>query len=225
MMPTLTRKRSRLELDDDDDVQQPAASSPSLSDTLKRTKTQSALDDLNIIPAEEAWRIDNVSSILSSPTLAIASDGSLHAHSALSNYAVGSSIIVFCVQGNLQLHYDLLCSALPDLYTLSSSLQALVLCCDPPSHVPSTSTSSSLPMIQAVGPDYNHFVKLGLLHPLGGGKLPLDALVVVDTHGRRRLVLPFGWGAGRHANTPAGRTVQICLMNMLRDCVETLLRE
>ena len=80
-------------------------------------------------------------------------------------------------------------------------------------------------MIQAVGPNYNHFVKLGLLHPLGGGKFPLDALVVVDTKGRRRLVLPFGWGAGRHASTPAGRTVQDRLMKMLRKCVQELVKE
>lgn len=80
-------------------------------------------------------------------------------------------------------------------------------------------------MIQAVGPNYNHFVKLGLLHPLGGGKFPLDALVVVDTQGRRRLVLPFGWGAGRHASTPAGRVVQVGLMKMLKQCVQALAEE
>jgi len=78
-------------------------------------------------------------------------------------------------------------------------------------------------MIQAVAPSYNHFVKLGLLHPLGGGSYPLDALVVLDTKGRRRLVLPFGWGAGRHAgNIGGGKTVQKTLMDMLKKCVQQL---
>jgi hypothetical protein len=116
-------------------------------------------------------------------------------------------------------------SSLPDLYSVAPSVQALVLCRDPSSHTTTTTTSVLLPMIQAVGPNYNHFVKLGLLHPLGGGKLPLDALVVVDTKGRRRLVLPFGWGAGRHASTPAGRTVQDRLMKMLQKCVQDLVKE
>lgn len=102
----LNRKRSRLDLDDDEE-HQPAPTTPTFTDTLKRTKTQSELDDLDIATPEDAWRVD-VSSILSSPTLASAPDGSLHAHHNLSNYVVGSSIIVFCVQGNLQLHYDLL---------------------------------------------------------------------------------------------------------------------
>ena len=49
-----------------------------------------------------------------------------------------------------------------------------------------------------------------------------DALAVLDRHGRRRLVLPFGWGAGKHADTPAGRNVQTQLMGLLRHCVEVL---
>lgn len=40
---------------------------------------------------------------------------------------------------------------------------------------------------------------LGLLHPLGGGRAPLDAVVVVDEEGRARMVLPVGW-AGRGAD-------------------------
>jgi len=74
-------------------------------------------------------------------------------------------------------------------------------------------------------PSYNHFVRLGLLHPLGGGKYPLDALVVIDRHGRRRLVLPFGWGAGKHADTPAGRSIQQRMMALLRSCIGTLEQE
>jgi hypothetical protein len=77
-------------------------------------------------------------------------------------------------------------------------------------------------MIQAYDPPNNHFVRLGLLHPLGGGKLPLDALVVLDRNGRRRLVLPFGWGAGKHVDTPAGRSIQTQFTNLLGRCVEAL---
>lgn len=91
--------------------------------------------------------------------------------------------------------------------------------------MPSATIGYSLPLIQAVGSGYNHFVRLGLLHPLGGGEYPLDALVVIDARGKRRLVLPFGWGAGKHAGTPAGRIVQTRLMDLLRHCVEKLARE
>lgn len=79
--------------------------------------------------------------------------------------------------------------------------------------------------MQAATPSNNHFVRLGLLHPLGGGKFPLDALVVMDARGRRRLVLPFGWGAGKHAGTPAGRGIQTRLMDLLREGVEALEQE
>lgn len=116
-------------------------------------------------------------------------------------------------------------SALPDLYALSPSLQALVLCHEPSTHRLSSSAPFSLPIIQAATPSNNHFVRLGLLHPLGGGKFPLDALVVLDKQSRRRLVLPFGWGAGKHADTPAGRNIQLRLMGLLKSCVSTLERE
>lgn len=77
-------------------------------------------------------------------------------------------------------------------------------------------------MIQAVDPPNNHFVRLGLLHPLGGGKFPLDALVVLDPQGRRRLVLPFGWGAGTHTETSAGRGIRDRMTELLKSCVKTL---
>jgi hypothetical protein len=114
---------------------------------------------------------------------------------------------------------------LPNLYALSPSLQAFVLCHDPSTHKLSPSAPFSLPLIQAATPSKNHFVRLGLLHPLGGGKFPLDALVVLDQKGRRRLVLPFGWGAGKHAGTPAGRSIEMRLMALLRTCVEKLEQE
>jgi hypothetical protein len=116
-------------------------------------------------------------------------------------------------------------SALGDLYAIAPSLQALVLCHDPSIHKPSTTAPFSLPLISAVDPPNNHFVRLGLLHPLGGGKFPLDALVVVDRKNRRRLVLPFGWGAGKHADTPAGRNIQNRMMTLLKHCIKTLENE
>jgi len=116
-------------------------------------------------------------------------------------------------------------SSLPDLYALSPSLQPFVLCHDPSIHIIPSSAPFSLPLIQAATPSNNHFVRLGLLHPLGGGKFPLDALVVLDKKGKRRLVLPFGWGAGKHADTPAGRSIQLRLMALLRSCVAMLEQE
>jgi hypothetical protein len=112
--------------------------------------------------------------------------------------------------------------ALPELYALSPSLQAFVLCHDPSTHVLSPAAPFSLPLIQAYEPPNNHFVRLGLSHPLGGGKFPLDALVVLDPRGRRRLVLPFGWGAGKHAGTPAGNSILTRFVQLLRTCVETV---
>ncbi|KAF2474866.1 uncharacterized protein BDR25DRAFT_255355 [Lindgomyces ingoldianus] len=220
----LNRKRSRL-IDDEEDADcLPPLASP-LSDTLKKTKTESELDEIGIVSPADAWPVD-VKSILESPTLPKAEGSALEPHNNVSNYSSATSLLVLCVQGDCHLHYDLLCSQLLDLYTIAPSLQALVLCRDPSTHVPSTSASISLPLVQAVGPEYNHFVRLGLLHPLGGGHYPLDALVVVDTRGRRRLVLPFGWGAGRHAaDIGGGRTVQNRLMEMLRKCIQTLSQE
>lgn len=224
----LSRKRSRLALDsDDDEVQRHREPSPALSsvsDTLKRSKTQCELDELSTISSDEAWTID-VDALLASYTLPVPSNSGLQAHNNWANYRRGESLMVLCVQGNVQTHYELLCSALPDLCRISPSLQSFVLCHDPDTHRLSTASPFSLPLVQGVTPSNNHFVRLGLLHPLGGGKYPLDALVVLDAQGRRRLVLPFGWGAGKHASTPAGRGIQMRLMSLLRDCVRALEQE
>ncbi|KAF1971476.1 hypothetical protein BU23DRAFT_183200 [Bimuria novae-zelandiae CBS 107.79] len=228
MKVAVNRKRSRVDLDDDGD--QPRQSlplpSPTLSvgnDALKRSRTQSELEELGVVTPEDAWTVD-VASILASNTLPSPPGSSLRPHNNVDKYDA-RSIIVLCVQGNVRLHYDLLWSTLPQLYSLAPSLQAFVLCRDPSTHKPSSTATYSLPLIQAVGPGYNHFVRLGLLHPLGGGEHPLDALVVIDAQAKRRLVLPFGWGAGKHADTPAGRIVQTRLMDLLRMCVETLAGE
>jgi hypothetical protein len=83
-----------------------------------------------------------------------------------------------------------------------------------------------LPATQSITAAENHIVKLGLVHPIGGGQTALDALVVIDTHGRRRLLLPFGWGAGRYVNDAAGGQM-ICegLMEILRNSVMKLQEE
>ncbi|KAH4167334.1 hypothetical protein HBI80_055610 [Parastagonospora nodorum] len=222
MSVALSRKRSRLGVDDDEEEeQQRREPSPAFSDTLKRSKTQCELEELDIIGASEAWGVD-VDSILASRRIM---KPGFEAHDNWARYRREESIVVLCVQGNVLVHYELLCAMLPDLYNVSPLLQAFVLCHDPATHELPPKAPFSLPLIQAVEPSNNHFVRLGLLHPLGGGKFPLDALVVLDQHGRRRLVLPFGWGAGKHAGTPAGRGIQTRLMELLRHCVETLERE
>ncbi|CAG5183315.1 uncharacterized protein ALTATR162_LOCUS10520 [Alternaria atra] len=179
MNVALSRKRSRLTIDDDDDEvpyrREPSPALPVLGENLKRSKTQCELEELDIISPEEAWSVD-LDAILASNTLATPPGSMLQAHDNWPRYKGQGSIIVLCVQGNVQVHYELLCSALPDLYALSPSLQALVLCHDPSTHRLSSSAPFSLPIIQAATPSNNHFVRLGLLHPLGGGKFPLDAL-------------------------------------------------
>ncbi|KAL5121987.1 hypothetical protein ACEQ8H_000203 [Pleosporales sp. CAS-2024a] len=230
MSLTLSRKRSRLDVpdaaddntDDDDEQYRHARRdpSPALSDGLKRTRTQCELEDLAMVPASEAWSVDM--------DALLASRRGVHEARQRDNaarYVRGESLVVLCVQGNVQVHYELLCAALQELLTISPSLQAFVLCHDPATHRLSLNAPFSLPMIRAVEPANNHFVRLGLLHPLGGGKFPLDALVLLDHRGRRRLVLPFGWGAGKHAATPAGKGIQAQLMQLLRSCVETLEQE
>jgi hypothetical protein len=80
----LSRKRSRLSpgLDDDDG-----------DDTLKKSRTQCELDELDIISPPAAWRVD-VDTILGQRTWP--------------RYRKGRSTIVVCVQGNMQLHHRLL---------------------------------------------------------------------------------------------------------------------
>jgi len=111
MSAHLSRKRSRLTPDlDDDEAQQQRQFSPTLSplgDTLKRSKTQCELDELDIIEPKEAWMVD-ISAILSSTTLAAPLGSELEPHNNWQKYKRGESIMVLCVQGNLQLHYNLL---------------------------------------------------------------------------------------------------------------------
>ena len=111
MNVALNRKRSRLALEDDDEEElrlpEPSPALSAFSDALKRTRTQSDLEELGMIRPEEAWSVD-VESILSSHTLPTAPGSGLQAHSNVDNFQKNTSIIVLCVQGNLHLHYDLL---------------------------------------------------------------------------------------------------------------------
>lgn len=111
MSVALSRKRSRLTLDqDDEEIQQRREPSPALSafsDTLKRSKTQCELDELDIIGVEEAWVVDT-DAIMASNRIAKPLSGRLEAHDNWQRYGKEESILVFCVQGNVQTHYDLL---------------------------------------------------------------------------------------------------------------------
>jgi hypothetical protein len=106
----LSRKRSRLATDEDHGVQQRRESSPALSnfdDALKRSKTQCELDALDVISPDDAWSVD-VDAILASPIFVIPVGSGLGAHNNQTNYMQGESLVVLCVQGNVQVHYELL---------------------------------------------------------------------------------------------------------------------
>ena len=107
----LSRKRSRLAIDEDEEQAQlrrePSPAFSVLSDTVKRSRTHCELDDLDIIGVEQAWSVD-VDAILASKRVARPLDGRLVAHDNWKRYRKGESIVVLCVQGNVQTHYDLL---------------------------------------------------------------------------------------------------------------------
>jgi hypothetical protein len=106
----LSRKRSRLAADSDDDKVPPREPSPTLStlsDTLKRSRTQCELDELDTIRADVAWSVD-VDAILASNRISTPPRQTLKAHDNWERHVKGQSIVVMCVQGNVQIHYDLL---------------------------------------------------------------------------------------------------------------------
>jgi hypothetical protein len=109
MRTPFSRKRSRhaVDTDDDEEAPQPRQPSPALSDTLKRSKTQCELDELDIIEPNDAWTVD-VSAILGSTTVAAPPGSGLSPHNNWSRYKEDKSMMVLCVQGNLHLHYNLL---------------------------------------------------------------------------------------------------------------------
>lgn len=123
MDATVGRKRSRLALDDDAShegshssgetqthtrlqarARARASASPALSvgsavDSLKRSRTQSELDELRVVAPHEAWTVDVP---------------------AMVSHSSAASILVLCVQGTVQLHYDLLWQAFPSSPSLPS---------------------------------------------------------------------------------------------------------
>ncbi|KAL9091709.1 MAG: hypothetical protein Q9165_004785 [Trypethelium subeluteriae] len=62
-------------------------------------------------------------------------------------------------------------------------------------------THSPLPVLPT---PQQTFIRLGLFHP--SGSQPLDAIVLLDWRGRRRLVVPFGWGAGKWVSGTGGNS-------------------
>ena len=113
---------------------------------------------------------------------------------------------------------------LSELLEISPNLQTLILASSFPRTASIlTALQYSLPIVEVNGTPPKPFLQLGLLHPLGGGKEPLDAIVVVDAKGKRRLVLPFGWGAGRHILNPiASSVVKERFSDILRDSIKAL---
>jgi hypothetical protein len=102
----LSRKRSHL-TEEEDEQHEAAPSKSRPKALLKRTKTESDLDDIRIVAPEDAWTVD-VSALLASPTRARSEGSCLRPHSNTARFQLGTSIIVLCVQGFLHLHYDLL---------------------------------------------------------------------------------------------------------------------
>jgi hypothetical protein len=111
MSVALSRKRSWLAVDpDEDETQQRREPSPALStfsDTLKRSKTQCELEELDIIVVDKAWSVD-VDAIMASKRVARPAEGGLEAHDNWADYVKGESMVLLCVQGNVQIHYELL---------------------------------------------------------------------------------------------------------------------
>lgn len=104
----LSRKRSRLALEDDEDVQRDMENARiARAAELKKSKTQCELDAIDIVAPEDAWSVD-VEGILSSPSLPTSPGVERQPHNNVERFKLGVSVLVLCVQGNLQLHYDLL---------------------------------------------------------------------------------------------------------------------
>jgi hypothetical protein len=104
---SLSRKRSRIELEDgdsegiDEGIRLPSPVE------LKKRNTQCELDAIGIVSPEDAWNVD-VEGILSSPTLPTSPGIEGQPHNNMGRFHAEESIMVLCVQGNVQLHYDLL---------------------------------------------------------------------------------------------------------------------
>jgi hypothetical protein len=69
-------------------------------------------EELDVIGADEAWSVD-VDAIMASKRIGRPADGRLEAHDNWAGYVKGESTVVLCVQGNVQIHYELLWYSAP----------------------------------------------------------------------------------------------------------------
>ncbi|KAH0542236.1 hypothetical protein FGG08_003358 [Glutinoglossum americanum] len=138
----------------------------------------------------------------------------------LAGKELNGGLVVLCILGSTTVHLRALSSLSPSLSAsyptigiLGVSLHASVL------------HDYQFPIVHDSPP--NITPALGLLHPLGGGREALDAIVVLDTCGRRRMVLPVGWGQSRHCTVSDEllRNTMAKLMANLMDGVRWLDKE
>ncbi|KAI9690640.1 MAG: hypothetical protein M1820_009947 [Bogoriella megaspora] len=198
----------------------------------KKHRQRSAIDNICLVPLSEAWDVD-LTAILPH------------------NQSTCPSMYILCVVGSLTIHHDILCSLLSHLPSSSSLWARPLLLIPSPTSTRSNGTSSSyyasisatpspavlhlltqspLPVLPTPS---QTFIRLGLFHP--SGTQPLDAIVVLDWRGRRRLVVPFGWGAGKWVGEKDARVLngdvtavagQVGeLVGALREGVAELMRE
>ncbi|KAK7522256.1 uncharacterized protein IWZ02DRAFT_441042 [Phyllosticta citriasiana] len=205
----------------------------------KRPRASGVLDGLELMPAAAAWQL-NMDEMLDGVVLSdwhpanqqeVEYSGSSKSIPEVCRYVPRQSVVVLCVVESTDVHLRLLCAHLPHLLTTHPTLSLYPILLT--RHAPSalrTSTPSLPATIPAKGTPANHFLRLGLLHPLGGGLAAMDALVLLDHRARRRLVVPFGWGVGRAAVAAGGAESGACavrerLMEALEEGVVGLERE
>ncbi|KAF2405472.1 hypothetical protein EJ06DRAFT_535365 [Trichodelitschia bisporula] len=201
----------------------PAVGEYMLRDTLKRNKIVDELENVNLASKEDSWNFDVGELLRPTPFMLPGNDTRTDANN-LPSFDASDSLVVLCVLEQLDIHIDLLCQSLPTLASISPNIQVLILTRSIQTVLPLLeSLPYSFPVVEARGPPSSHFLRLGLLHPLGGGQHALDAIVLLDNKGRRRLVLPFGWGAGRHArDLISGKIIQHRFREVLEDSVRIL---
>ncbi|KAF2142226.1 uncharacterized protein K452DRAFT_318507 [Aplosporella prunicola CBS 121167] len=202
----------------------PAAAPPHL---LKRTRTSAELDALRLIPRHEARPFDLGSIELAEPVSVPNNSGS--------RAIPPGAPILLCVLEHTDAHWQLLCAALPHLSSLLPTLRPVLLtraALNPAirAHLTPAPNAATIPLAHPAASSSAPsvpFLLLSLLHPLGGGQTPLDALVVLDSQGLRRLVLPFGWGAGKRAGEQSvgGRVAREGLLGALGAAVREVARE
>jgi hypothetical protein len=118
--------------------------------------------------------------------------------------------------------------SLHELATISNHIQTLIVT-DRIEEVKSKiipSLSVSLPTLETSGTPPNHFLKLGLLRPNDPQNTALDAIVLIDPDEKRRLILPFGWGAGEYVTDhDRGKGDLERLASILKQAVKELVVE